>query len=91
MNIQTVDCVSYSSETIIVSEKQETAFTALNPAQPHTWLSTVVTAVHVCKGLLQQVASAPSLPVYCSGLKTHLFRCRFLWLHSFFIAHHCHC
>ena len=52
-----------------------------------TWLSTVgdrafpVATPHIWNSLPQHVMSALSLAIFCSRLKTHLFRRCFSWLH----------
>ena len=57
-----------------------------------TRLSTVgdrafpVAAARIWNGLPPHVTSAPSLPVFCSRLKTHLFRRCFPWLRLLFFV-----
>ena len=48
-----------------------------------------VAAARIWNCLPPHVTSAPSLPVFRSRLKTHLFRRCFLWLHLLFFCHAC--
>jgi len=46
----------------------------------HGCQPSLITAAPTWNALLRHVTSAPSLPVFCSRLKTHHFGCSFSWL-----------